>query len=72
MKPALDVFLIKEMLAETTEAVSVIMRKGALPLGSFYDIKNSIHQADKGSTLSMKQLLEILYNLQVTRNAATF
>jgi len=72
LKPALDVFQIKEMLAETTEAVSVIMRKGALPLGSFYDIKDSVYLADKGSTLTMKKLLEILYNLQVTRNAATF
>lgn len=72
MKPALDVYQIKEMLAETTEAVSVIMRKGALPLGSFYDIKDSIYLADKGSTLTMKQLLAILYNLQVTRNAAAF
>lgn len=72
LRPALDVFQIKEMLAETTEAVSVIMRKGALPLGSFYDIKDSIYLADKGSTLTMKQLLAILYNLQVTRNAAVF
>ncbi len=72
LKPALDVFQIKEMLAETTEAVSVIMRKGALPLGSFYDIKDYIHLADKGSTLTMKQLLQILYNLQVIRNAAAF
>ncbi len=72
LKPALDVFQIKEMLAETTEAVSVIMRKGAVPLGSFYDIKDYIWLADKGSVLAMKQLLQILYNLQVTRNAASF
>ncbi len=72
LKPALDVYQIKEMLAETTEAVSVIMRKGALPLGSFYDISDSVWLADKGSTLTMKQLLQILYNLQVTRNAASF
>ena len=72
LKPSLDVYQIQEMLAETTEAVSVIMRKGALPLGSFYDIRNSIYLADKGSTLTMKQLLEVLYNLQVARNAATF
>jgi DNA mismatch repair protein MutS2 len=70
--PSLDVFQIKEMLAETTEAVSVIMRKGSLPLGSFYDIKDNVYLADKGSTLTMKQLLEILYNLQVARNAAAF
>lgn len=72
LKPALDVFQIKEMLAETTEAVSVIMRKGAVSLGSFYDIKDYIWLADKGSVLTMKQLLQILYNLQVTRNAASF
>ena len=72
LKPALDVFQIKEMLAETTEAVSVIMRKGAVSLGTFYDIKDYIWLADKGSVLSMKQLLQILYNLQVTRNASSF
>jgi DNA mismatch repair protein MutS2 len=72
LKPALDVFQIREMLAETTEAVSVIMRKGAVPLGTFYDIKDYIWLADKGSVLTMKQLLQILYNLQVTRNAASF
>ena len=72
LKPALDVYQIREMLAETTEAVSVIMRKGALPLGTFYDVKDYIWLADKGSTLSMKQLLQVLYNLQVTRNAAAF
>ncbi|MDD4565236.1 MAG: endonuclease MutS2 [Eubacteriales bacterium] len=72
LKPVFDIYLIQDMLAETTEAVSVIMHKGALPLGSFYDIRNSIHLADKGSTLTMKQLLEVLYNLRVTANAASF
>ncbi|WP_027398714.1 endonuclease MutS2 [Anaerovorax odorimutans] len=72
LKPSIHVFQIREMLAETTEAVSVIMRKGALPLGSFYDINNNVHLADKGGTLTMKQLLEILYNLQVTRQVVTF
>jgi len=72
LKPAIDMYLIKEMLTETTEAVSVIMRKGALPLGSFYDIRDYIYLADKGSTLTMKQLLQVLYNLQVTKNAVNF
>jgi len=70
--PSLELHQIKEMLAETTEAVSVIMRKGALPLGAFYDIRNSVYLAAKGGTLTMKQLLEILYNLQAARNAAAF
>ena len=72
LKPSVEVNLIREMLAETTEAVSVIMRKGALPLGNFYDIKNMIHLADKGGTLTMKQLLEVFYNLRVARNVANF
>lgn len=72
LKPAVDEYQIKEMLTETTEAVSVIMRKGTLPLGSFYDIKDFIYLAEKGSTLTMKQLLQVLYNLQVTRNAVNF
>ncbi|MBR0597053.1 endonuclease MutS2 [Sinanaerobacter chloroacetimidivorans] len=72
LRPGLELYQIQEMLAETTEAVSVIMRKGALPLGSFYDIRDSIYLAEKGSTLTMKQLLEVLYNLQVVRNAASF
>ncbi len=63
---------VKDMQAETTEAVSVIMHKGALPLGSFYDTKDSVIKADKGGTLSMKQLLEVLYNLQIARNAVTY
>ncbi|MDD2189430.1 MAG: endonuclease MutS2 [Eubacteriales bacterium] len=72
LRPAFDINSIQDMLAETTEAVSVITHKGALPLGSFYNIKDSIYLADKGSTLTMKQLLEILYNLRVTGNAASF
>lgn len=72
LKPLVDVYLIKELLAETSEAVSVIVHKGALPLGSFYDIENSLHLARKGATLTMKQLLEVLYNLHVARNVVTF
>ncbi|MEG1930775.1 MAG: endonuclease MutS2, partial [Anaerovorax sp.] len=72
LKPSVQLYQIEEMLAETTEAVSVIMRKGALPLGDFYNIKNSLHLAYKGGTLTMKQLLEILYNVQVAGNAVGF
>lgn len=72
LRPLVDVCLIEERLAETSEAVSVIVHKGTLPLGSFYDIENSLYLAHKGGTLTMKQLLEVLYNLHVARNAVTF
>jgi len=70
--PSVNEYEIGERMAETTEAVSVIMHKGALPLGGFYDISGWVHLAQKGGALTMKQLLEVLYNLQAARHAATF
>ncbi|MDD6879785.1 MAG: endonuclease MutS2, partial [bacterium] len=72
MKPLVDVHLIRELLTETSEAVSVIVHKGALPLGAFYDIEPNLNLAKKGGTLTMKQLLEVLYNLHVAREASDF
>lgn len=72
LKPSVNMYQIQEQLTETTEAVSVIMRKGPLPLGSFYSIEDWIYLAKKDGTLTMKQLLEVLYNLQAARNAVSF
>ena len=66
--PSTDEYEIRERMAETTEAVSVIMKKGTLPLGSFYDIEESVNLAQKGGILTIKQMLQILYNLQVSRH----
>lgn len=70
--PSIHEYEIRERMAETTEAVSVIMHKGALPLGGFYDIGPFASLAEKGGTLTMKQLLEVLYNLEVAQNAANY
>ncbi|GAB1475193.1 endonuclease MutS2 [Bacillota bacterium] len=70
--PSVNEYEIREWMTETTEAVTVIMHKGALPLGGFYDISDWVSLAEKGGTLTMKQLLEILYNLQAAHHAATF
>ncbi len=72
LTPSVLPYRIREIQAETTEAASVIVRKGALPLGSFYDIGDYAVKADKGGVLTMKQLLEILYDLQIARNAVSF
>ncbi len=72
LQPISDSRQIKDLLAETTEAVSVIVHKGALPLGNFFDIENYLHLARKGGSLTMKQLLEINYNLRIARNVVTF
>ena len=72
VKPLSSAAEVREYLAETTEASQIIVRKGPVPLGAFYDIENHLQLARKGGTLSMRQLLEVLYNLQSARSAVTF
>ena len=70
--PLLSRRLVQDAQAETTEAVSVIVRKGAPPIGAFYDIENILHLAHKGGTLTMRDLLQVLYNLNVASNIVRF
>ena len=71
-RPSSDPYKIQERLAETTEAVTVITAKGALPVGQLYDIENALHLARKGGSLTMKQLLQVLYNMKVTGEIVSF
>jgi len=70
--PLTDPERVREQLAETAEAVSVIVHKGPIPLGSFYDVAGAVNLADKGGTLTQRQLLEILYDLRVAREVKNF
>ena len=70
--PSEDPETVRQALAETAEAVSVIVHKGPVPIGSIYDVAGYANLADKGATLTMKQLLEVLYNLQAARSASAF
>jgi DNA mismatch repair protein MutS2 len=63
---------IKDLLAETSEALEVIVKKGPLPLGNFYDIRRALELSKKGGTLTMKQLLEVLYNMNIAGNVISF
>ncbi len=72
MKPSFDLHQIKEWQAETSEAVSVILHKGALTLGDYFDIHSHAGLAEKGGVLSMKQLLLVLCNLQAARRVDIF
>lgn len=72
LKPMTDLRQIREALAETEEAVSVIIRKGNPPLGQIYDIEEHLYYTRKGGSLTMKQLLQILYNIKVASNVITF
>lgn len=72
LSPMTDMGDVRDALAETDEAVSVIVRKGAPPLGQIYNIEDHLHFARKGGGLTMRQLLQVLYNLKVAANVITF
>ncbi|MDR0817394.1 MAG: Smr/MutS family protein [Clostridiales Family XIII bacterium] len=63
---------VRERLAETAQAVLVMMRKGALPLGEFGDIRQPVQYADKGGVLTMAQLLMVSRQMNIARRASAF
>ena len=70
--PYLDASEIREHQTETTEAVRLIQYKGPLPVGGFYDIEESVSLARKGGTLTMAQLLKVLYNMKTAERVRSF
>lgn len=72
LQPFHEVPVIRDMLMETTEAVNLIVHKGPLPLSGFYDIEDSLHLARKGGSLTMRQLLQIHYNMSLARRITVF
>jgi DNA mismatch repair protein MutS2 len=72
LQPSDDYDLIAERLDETSEAVTLIVHKGPLPMGNLYDIKDQLALAQKGGSLTMRQLLRVLYNMSVTRSVVSY
>jgi len=50
---------IKRAQQETTEATTLILRKGSLPLGGIRDIRSSLQRALVGGMLSIEELLHV-------------
>ena len=63
---------IRDLLEETSEAAEVIVRKGVLPLGGLYDTKPLLLRAEKGGSLTMKELLMVLRNMKITEDCRNF
>lgn len=64
--------IIKEELRSTTEAVDLIVRKGPLPTGGLYDIREALLLAKKGGSLTMRQLLEVQNVLGISSEVVDF
>lgn len=65
IRPSVSAEEIKRRLKETSEAKTLIQTKGVLSLSNISDISNHLERADKGSCLSMADLLDIANLLKV-------
>lgn len=70
--PATNMRQVSDALTETTEAVSVILYKGSIPIGEIGDVRDLLKMARKGRCLSMRELLRIKTSLSITRQAKAF
>ena len=64
--------MVQDALTETTEAVSVIIYKGNIPIGEIGNITGIIGMARKGRILSMRELLQIRTSLSIARTTKAF
>ncbi|XVG95503.1 endonuclease MutS2 [Eubacteriales bacterium KG125] len=72
MEPYFDVYKVKEDLRSTTEGVDLIVQKGPLPIYGIYDIERIVNLSRKNGVLSMRNLLDIAYNLKTAMKVKTF
>ena len=70
--PMSNMRMVKEALTETTEAVSVILYKGSIPVGEIGDIISLLDIVRKGRSLSMRELLAINRSLAGAREVKDF
>ena len=64
--------MIQDAQAETTEAVSVILSKGNIPVGEIGDITDILAMARKGRCLSMRELLKVRASIASSRQVKAF
>ena len=70
--PMTNRHMVQDALTETTEAVSVIIYKGNIPIGEIGDISGILGMARKGRILSMRELLQVRVSLSVARTVKAF
>ncbi len=70
--PMTNMRMMQDALTETTEAVSVILYKGNIPVGETGDLSGILGMARKGRILSMRELLMVRASLQSARSVKAF
>ncbi len=72
LEPMTNMRMAKDALTETTEAVSVIVHKGSIPVGEIGDISSIVSMARRGRCLSMRELLQVRASIAVSRQVKAF
>ena len=68
LAPYDSVYEVRNALAETNEAVNLIIKKGNPPFEGLRDVTEGIERAKKGGTLTIAQLLYVGNMLRCTKN----
>ena len=72
LEPMSNLHMAKDALTETTEAVSVILYKGSIPVGEIGDISGTVSMARRGRCLSMRELLQVRAGIAASKAVKTF
>jgi len=70
--PSFDENITSRLLAETNEAVNLIVKKSNIPLAEVPDIRIHLKKLDSYSTLSIKSLLEVVNILKISRQLSEY
>lgn len=72
LEPMSNRHMALDALTETTEAVSVIVYKGSIPVGDMGNVSGILGMARRGRCLSMRELLQVKRSLQIAREVKNF
>lgn len=72
IQPEKDYGKIQELLKETNDGVSCIVRRGSPPMGGIHDIRGSLKRVEIGGLLGPGELLRIADTLRASRNLKNY
>lgn len=67
LNPSNNKDIVKRILAETTEATILVLRKGNAPISQIENISISLKKLESNGILSSKELLDIAHVLKISR-----
>ena len=72
LEPSANLAEISFQQRQTSEAVSMVVRKGSAPIGGLSDIRGALKRAEIGAILGSKELLQVAQSLRIARNVKNY